>query len=229
MTTSEIISLAASIASLVLAIVAIWLSIVFFRMSSTLSVSANKAAENIASSVQKLEALFDRLYTDTFSMMRDTVSDMRKHIWPDDSLPPDKISEEAEKRANEKVIALKEKLDNEVTGILERQKITDKQLTTVSGQIQELLHNAIQASRQADNEAREETLREKILNSVFNRNTLAGGLLDEFRGKFPASIIIQEIREMERDGLISWKGSLGDETKISPTKKGISWIAINKN
>jgi len=39
--------------------------------------------------------------------MRDTVSDMRKHIWPTDETEADKTIEEAEKKADEKSMSLK--------------------------------------------------------------------------------------------------------------------------
>lgn len=71
--TFDIISFIASIASLILAVGAIWLSVVFFRMSDAASKATTEAAKDIAASVERLEKLFDKLYSDTFSMMRDTV------------------------------------------------------------------------------------------------------------------------------------------------------------
>lgn len=73
MSSVETTSLLASLASLVLAVVAIWLSIVFFKLSSRASEATTEAAKGIASSVERLEKLFDKLYSDTCSMMRDTV------------------------------------------------------------------------------------------------------------------------------------------------------------
>ena len=57
-TTMELISLTASIASLILAIGAIWLSIVFFKMSSSASQATREAAKGIDASVQRLENLW---------------------------------------------------------------------------------------------------------------------------------------------------------------------------
>ena len=107
MTAPEVISLIASVASVVLAIVAIWLSITFFKMTSEAAKSTEKAAEGISSSVEKLEKLFDKLYADTFSMMRETVTDMRKHIWqaPDTT----KVSEEPS-HVNDEIVSQVQKL-----------------------------------------------------------------------------------------------------------------------
>lgn len=76
-----IVGFIATIASLVLAIGAIWLSFVFYKMSNDASKETTKAAKDIQSSVERLEKIFDKLYSDTFSMMKDTVTDMRHHIW----------------------------------------------------------------------------------------------------------------------------------------------------
>ena len=76
-------------------------------MSSELARTASEASKGISASVARLENLFDKLYADTFSMMRDTVSDMRRHIWPEETKDIDRLSEEAERRADEKVRELK--------------------------------------------------------------------------------------------------------------------------
>ena len=77
----NVIGLISSIASLVLAVVAIWLSIVFYRFSRDQAESSKANANEISNSISRLEKVFDGLYSDTFSMMKDTVTDMRKHIW----------------------------------------------------------------------------------------------------------------------------------------------------
>lgn len=77
----NLVSLIASIASLVLAIVAIALSIVFFVLGLKQANEAQKASTGIEGSVSRLETLFDRLYSDTFSMVKKTMDDMSNHIW----------------------------------------------------------------------------------------------------------------------------------------------------
>jgi len=222
MSAADIISLIASIASLVLAIVAIWLSIVFFKMSSQLSESTKEAAKGIGASVERLEKLFDKLYADTFSMMRDTVSDMRKHIWPDDTGGADKISEEAERKADEKINAIKKEIDKEIMGILRRQKMQDVQLDRVHKEFDTLIERAMLSSRQAESEAREETIREHIMNAIFKLQRAdikitADRLLDVL--KFPPGLVIKELSQMKKDKLINWENVLGPDTEIALLKK----------
>lgn len=108
----EIISFIASIASLLLAVGAIWLSIVFFKMSNEAAKETTKAASEIQSNVERLEKLFDKLYSDTFSMMKDTVTDMREHIWK----KPNEINENDDENTLEKV---KETLKNEIISLVD--------------------------------------------------------------------------------------------------------------
>jgi len=54
MSNIELLALVASVSSLILAVGAIWLSIVFFKMSNEASQATTKAAEGIDASVQRL-------------------------------------------------------------------------------------------------------------------------------------------------------------------------------
>lgn len=204
----EIISVSAAIASLVLAVIAIWLSIVFFRMSSDLSEKTTEAARGISASVERLEKLFDKLYADTFSMMRDTVSDMRKHIWPEDKTASDELGEEVEKRADEKVDALKESMEREVGQMLQRQRLTDDKVAAVRAEMRELLDRAITGSRQVEIEAREETLRENLVDMLRylgrrRSRITAVDVVNRFQDRFPPGRIVDELVKMKQEGLVS--------------------------
>ncbi len=162
----DIISFVASIASLILAVGAIWLSVVFYRMSNEAAKATTEAAKDIAASVERLEKLFDKLYSDTFSMMRDTVSDMRKHIWPTEVPEQENAIEEAEKKADEKISELKKVVESQVEELLQRQRIADDKMASLTGEMRSILDRAIVSSRQVDLEAREETVREHILRQL---------------------------------------------------------------
>lgn len=74
---SLIASIISIIVSIVLGVLAIWLSITFYRMSTQQSERIGESAKIINSGVERLEKLFDKLYTDTFSMTKETVEAMR--------------------------------------------------------------------------------------------------------------------------------------------------------
>lgn len=221
----SIVGFISTIASLILAIVAIWLSIVFFKMSSDLSKNTTEAAKGIGASVDRLEKLFDKLYADTFSMMKDTVSDMRKHIWPDGSETEENLSEEVEKKAEEKVSELKNEMDNELSTLLKRQKVTDHNLHSLRSEIQELLNKAIVSSRNVEIEAREETLRDhliKVLRTFRRRRRLIKAVDLVERLPFPPHRIITELQNLKDEGLVEFESSDGKiepETKIHVSSK----------
>ena len=222
MSSTELVSLIASIASLILAVGAIWLSIVFFKMSSEASKATTEAAKGIDASVKRLENLFDKLYSDTFSMMKDTVSDMRKHIWSgDDPVPNQKedILDEAEKKADEKVQEIKSSLEKQLIEILNRQKISDGKVSDIGKELEGLLDNAIQTSRMIESEAREETVRNHLLSELkrYRRNrryVTASELVESLRNEIPINRIIPELSRMKDDGLIHF-----EEISVEPDSK----------
>jgi hypothetical protein len=222
MTGSDLITLTASIASLVLAVLAIWLSVVFYKLTSKLSGDASEAAKDIGSSVDRLEKLFDKLYADTFSMMRDTVSDMRKHIWPDQTSEAARPDVEAAKRADERIAQLKQAFSQELGTVLQKQRITDERLSAVRGEMSQLLDRAISSSRRVDVEALEEALRSAIVSSLHNRHgdprpLTADALLGKLESDFPSDRIIEEVSKMLKEGIIlaSPTGSLKSSTILT--------------
>lgn len=191
-----------------LAVIAIWLSIVFFRMSSKLSESTTEAAKGIGASVERLEKLFDKLYADTFSMMRDTVTDMRKHLWPEEVSDAGRIAEEVEKRAAEKVEALKVSFAEELSTVLHRQRIADERISSVSEDVTKLVDRVIANSRQVELEARKETARDIVLRTlrVMQRKGVivtAEDLLQKLGSEFTPVRMIDEVEALRREGFVS--------------------------
>jgi len=220
-TAIELISLIASIVSLVLGIGAIWLSVVFFNMSNEASKATTEAAKGIDASVKRLENLFDKLYSDTFSMMKDTVSDMRKHIWNGgDSQTTDNkdsILEEADKKAEEKVAEVKRAMDKHLSEILDRQRVSDGNLTEIKHEMKGLLEHAIQTSRQIDSEAREETVREHILSELRKamrrkKSYTASDLVDLLSENIPTHRLLLELKQLKSEGLVTY-----EDESIMPT------------
>ncbi len=223
MTAVELVGLVASIVSLVLAIGAIWLSVVFFRMSNEAAKATTEAAKGIDASVKRLENLFDKLYSDTFSMMKDTVSDMRKHIWNGGESQPsenkDSILEEADKKAEEKVAEVRKAMERQLSEILARQRVSDGNLNEIKQEMGRLLESAIQTSRQIDSEARGETVRVHILTEL--RRAMRRGkvvtALDLVSGlpEVPTHRVVEELEAMKSEGLLTFDGDgVSPDTKI---------------
>jgi len=211
----NIISLIASLASLILAIVAIWLSFKFFEKSNEASEKTIEASKGISSSVERLEKLFDKLYSDTFTMMKDTVSDMRKHIWTDKEPTKNelKIEEEIEKKAQEKVNILKTELSEDISKILGKQHLsTDAKIGALKDEFQNLIDKAVNQTRTIENKVREETLRDIIMRRLrvirkVKKEIKAGDIIGKLSEEgFSPELIINELSRMKDDNLISYDG-----------------------
>ncbi len=213
----ELVSIIASIASLILAVGAIWLSIVFFKMSNEASKATTEAAKGIDSSIQRLENLFDKLYSDTFSMMKDTVTDMRKHIWSGDESNQDNdptkndILEEADRKAEEKIAEIKNVMDKQLEEMLAQQKSADGKVSVIRGEMEKLIDNAIQTSRLVETEAREETVRNHILLEIkklrrLKRSFEADDIVKSLSDNISNRKVVEEIERMKDDNLIHFEG-----------------------
>ncbi len=64
-------------------------------MSSKTAEEIRQAATKIDSSVGQVKVIFDKLYSDTFSMVKDSFTDMRKQVW---RAPNNKIEKEQENK-----------------------------------------------------------------------------------------------------------------------------------
>ncbi|MEQ4627494.1 MULTISPECIES: hypothetical protein [Providencia] len=219
-TTFEVISFIASIASLILAVGAIALSIVFFRMSNDAAKDTTAAAKEIQSSVERLENLFDKLYTDTFSMMKETVTDMRHHIWKkpitgstdDDSNQETKLDELKNNIKSELIAIMDEKINKDGSNGASEEKIKE---------LEESINKVLDT--QFKKPIRETINERRRLGMLIRREgiTTLRRLEDmwkmRYEGDFPINALFT-LREREQ---ITWNGN---PERLSYTNK-IKWIA----
>jgi hypothetical protein len=200
----ETASIVSSLVSLVLGIYAIWLSIMFYRMSTDSSSKIQESAKDLGASVNRLEKLFDRLYADTFSMMRDTVSDMRKHIWPDNPQEEQEAIKEVQRRADEKAAEIQDELTRQVSALTEKVGGTDARIKQLRDELVPVMGRAINRSRHAESEAREETLRGRLIGVLATKGTAP--FMDIYRelGGFRPGDVMNELFQLNKDGLANW-------------------------
>lgn len=193
MTAIELISLIASIASLILAVGAIWLSIVFFRMSNEASKATTEAAKGIDASVQRLEKLFDKLYSDTFSMMKDTVTDMRRHIWNKPELENKEVSEELREEIKNQVLSA---LNDQLSSGADKEKIAEK----LESAFEEILVKARNKKRSVKSE--------RIFNTIKNLGPIT---VDKLTSMLEADVkdIAPAVFSLRGENKITWDGPEG--------------------
>ncbi len=206
----ETAALIASCVSGLLAFVAIGLAITFYVMTDKISRDIRDASKDISSGVGKLETLFNRLYADTFGMMKDTMTAMRKQLWPESRETESKIKEESEKESEEKLEKIKTEFKNELNEILNKQKISNKKAEDLSDKIAERTSRLIEKSSKVKQVVRKKILRRYLLNALIDHSP--GGVVAEVivgemgLSKFGIFDILEELKELKKDKLISWEG-----------------------
>jgi len=144
-------SLLSSIASLVLAIVAIWLSIVFYRLAVNASLATTEAANRVAASVGKLEDLFGRFYNDNFSLIRETFTDMRKHTLSTQDFALEKSK--SDEIINSKVEVVRKTYESKMSALLIDSQLPREKAEQVERELRKAMEQAIAGTRLAAEEA----------------------------------------------------------------------------
>lgn len=107
-----------------------------------------------------------------------------------------------------KLRELKKGFDEQLSEILQKQRIADDQVSTVRTEMRHLIDRVMSSSRHAETEAREETVREHIVRQlrVLRRHqptTTADDLVSRLRDQFPPRRIVVELERMISEGLVS--------------------------
>ncbi len=227
----EIAALVASIVSVIVGLLAIVLTVIFFRMSSDVQTSTAEAATDIRATVDKLEKLFDVLYSDTFGVMKEIVGDMRKQIWPEALEVDQALADEIDRRTEEKAQALTSDLAVDLKRLVKSQVSTEAKVTNLTEDLQQVLERAIVKSMKIDDEARGEALREQVIDrfhQLGKRGFMAVkaddvvSYLDKKGVSFSA--VLRELKRLNREGLISYddKKGIGPSTRIDIRGLGTS-------
>jgi len=209
--------------STVLAVVALWLSVVFYRMSSEQAARSTKNADEMAGSIKRLEVLFDRLYSDTFSMVRDTVGDMRTYIWQGSGSLPHQIGTKEQAKTGDTIS--EESLVNRIAILTQRLGLAEGSIAQLRAELPGVL-------KEAASELEEEGLtRSTVLNTgaagrrvlklVRERPGISFGEISKLlRNKHDEAEVAVIIFELGREKLVTWGGgdkrALGETDNIFP-------------
>lgn len=217
-TAITVIGFIATIASLVLAVGAIWLSFVFYRMSNEASKETTKAAKDIQASVERLEKIFDKLYSDTFSMMRDTVTDMRQHIWkkPHTGSSDDIVNNE------EKINNLKNSISEEIISLVDEKFKSngdnETKIKELEDKIKEALDSGIQKTIRSQ-VSTETLISRRALRMIKSYGKIrVSHLLRRINSIYSEddsisdSVLMSVLFNLRESGLITWNGHPGSIT-----------------
>lgn len=148
-TGTDLIS-AATIASFVLSVVAILLSLAFFYLSWRQTEKATDAANKIAGTVDKVETLFDTMYSDTFGMVKEAMSDLRKHAWQ--RYGTSEAQQEVEQKVSLRIEELRQRNEAQLQTIIGKFDATDEKYMSLKRDIGHLLNSTITETLRVENE-----------------------------------------------------------------------------
>jgi hypothetical protein len=209
----EVVSLISGLASIILAVVAVTLSIVFFQMSSAENKEVKASSDKISASVDRLEKIFDTLYSDTFSIVRETVTDMREHIYRrvgDDITDEDAGSEEEPDSLTESIL---QKVDAALAG----QARTDANIANLTERLRPVLERSIEETRSERQEAEKQDpvlrMRRVLMPIIYSRTRsgrtiTAADLVERFSSYgVEEGQVVDRLFELARRGFITWDGA----------------------
>ena len=222
----DLVNLFSAAASIILAIVALALSIFFFVQSKNAADQSAKSAEEISASVARLEKLFDSLYSDTFTMMRETVTDMRHHVWkvvPGKTGVPDKVDDSAQFRGNELLM-------EELAEVSKRAGLTDTKITELNKQLAPIIERTVEQRsrvrgvRELPVPEANDRLRNSVLDILMIRPLNLKQLITMLVPDH-ADDVARVLFDLRGEGIVTWTGSsnsLGENTVIDivPSKRG---------
>jgi hypothetical protein len=198
MNNMEISSLVASIVSVIVAFLAIYLSVTFYKMSTKISQDVKNKTDTIEKSVDKLEKVSDILYQEIIAILKDTVADIRKHAWeakPYETL--ERLDQETNKKVEKIKREVKEEMEAQISKTIKRSD-TDVKIEELQKNIKQILDRAIDESRHVEKTAFTEILMADILKSLRR--------LDKIVPLIKAKYVVEELPgfnlEDIRDGII---------------------------
>ena len=214
----EITSIVAAVVSIAIGIFAIWLSLTFYKMSTRNMENVIEASKGLQANMNRLEALFNKLYPGTLSILKESVPETPKQPWPEEARQEDFIREEVEKRAERKVEELRKALEKGRSGVPERQVIQETR--TILG----ATDRAIPEPRKAEPETFKGSIRERIekqINFYLHRGykgIISEFLMDDIKADTPLLTVPDiepELRKMKEEAILDWEGDkLGPNTHI---------------
>jgi hypothetical protein len=204
---AQILNVVASAFSLVLAVVAIWQAIVYYRLSVESQRGVDNSMRKIEISVTKIEDTYSRLYGDLFSMTQETVRDMRKHVFnagvaSEPLNPGDQI-------AGERTRELASEVSSEVSTILEKLGVTEDHIVGMQASLNELVERAVDGGREVEREVRGTELRQYLLENIKELKARTGtAVADELimtsSDRFAPLEARAELEKLRSEGLVEW-------------------------
>ncbi len=197
----------ATISSLILSVLAIWLSLVFYKLSSESSREATKALDKIDTGIDKMQLLFDKFYSGNLALLADTYTDLRAHILGAPTQQKS-IKESADAQAQQVITDLERDLELKVQQILASQDLPISVSERISQRMKTIVEEGIVGTRLAQEEAYNTTVVDAVRKVIHDLSSSS------------QSIFVQEVMlaispQVPRIEIIEALAKLRDESEIA--------------
>jgi len=229
MTPSDWVTIVSGVVSTVLGVIAIALSLYFASEAKKDAYRSEAGANEVSAGVKSLEKIFDSLYSGIFSMMNDTVTDLRKHVWHAPQTTA--ITEPARNDDVEQGTSTGADLIlEEISAISKKLGIAETKIAQLQIQIQPAIEQGLRGSTPAETNPSAKSVpqvKESVLEYV--RFSRQNGLDVTPRDiamaiKRPMMEVVSALFELGQDGQVRWSGSpsvLGDDDLIEVGVRGL--------
>ena len=197
----------ASIVSGILAILAIILSIIFYRMADGIAQRTKDISVNISSAVERLEVFFKTFYADIFGIMKDTYIGMRDHVFVKDTRFSSSLIEE---RTEEKLKNLKADMKKELGAIISRIDTADTKVDQVRNLLESMIDRAVDESANAERLTYEEVIIKdalEILDILLENHKdelPAVEFIRPFAARYGHQVAFQVLKKLKEQGLLEF-------------------------
>jgi len=230
----QIVSVSSAVVSVILAVFAIWLSWQFYKASTASTEQMNQAARAIESGVAQLDRLFGSLYADTFSMMRDTVTDMRKRAFEPPAPAPPELRDAISAQVEEGLKVLRGDISKEVAAISQRSGVPEAKAAAVREQVEQVVDRAISGARSIEEAVRTDPAmtiaRASVLGQIggwapgapYAGKKTIGAILGNSTLTSHTGVVRVEraIKQLAEEGILALNGAFGPATEVELTPKG---------
>lgn len=205
-----IVSLVVGGVSVVLGVLAIWLSLVFYRFSDEVLHDIREVSSRVELALGRVDERVHGLESDTFSLVRDTVGDMRGVLFARPS--EDELKQRVDYQALEsEITGLRRELVGYLNTHAQRGDVDQDALEIT---VEEILRRSADAGRESRRGVVKALVVQMLASAKPSASVEAGTVMATLARDFPFSLVVQALLELVDEG-----GIVADGTELRPSTR----------
>jgi hypothetical protein len=200
---SAIIGITGTLVSLVLGGLSIWLSMYFFRRATEAERRADQASQTIATSLEVIQKIHDKMYTDLFGMTKDAYDDIRAKAFGASAIEA-ATRDRSEEIASANVDEAKREMQRTFDQLLSRLDSTDGQVKALASITRPLIAKAVERGKAAADVAQASAIEKEILAILARGPVTAEAIMTGAAVNHTPQAIIETIRRLYASGATTW-------------------------